>query len=72
MGPGGLVVLAGPGQAFERLVDLLDAFPGGGEFSGVGEWLADAVAGVSDFAMGVVGVGEDGSFAFFQAAEPML
>ncbi len=56
----------------ELLVDLTRSVAGLYELGGLGEWLADALAGVSDLAAGALSVSVRVCLAFFQAAEPVL
>lgn len=45
---------------------------GTGELVGLGERLANTLAGVSDIAAGTLGVGERAGLAFLQAVEAVL
>src|SRR5487761_859220 len=70
---GGLVVgLRGSGHLLELLADLAGVFAGGCELAGLREWLADAVAGVLDLALGLADAGEGGGLAFFEAGQAVL
>jgi hypothetical protein len=60
------------GHLCQLLIDPAGPLPGLGELGGLGEGLADALAGVIDLAAGVAGVGEDGGLAVLQVVEAVL
>jgi hypothetical protein len=56
----------------ELLVDLACSVAGPGELVGLGERLANALAGVGDLAAGALSVGDRTRFALLQAVEAVL
>jgi hypothetical protein len=56
----------------ELLVDLAGSFADSGELVGLGERLADDLAGVSDLAAGVLSVGGRSRLVFLQPVKAVL